>query len=152
MLNRFLAGILHPLIHTGYGCEFGLLGMIAEGLAQTAVHGPTAPVVIHPSLRNLTTSNAPNIHGDVHALSIVARILADPSFSHTSIGLPPPEGEDSSALQRVLRMRGDALLAHVQAWPVDGADAGDVERKIEELFWMNALFLWRRRVGRAAHR
>ena len=32
MLSRFLAGFLHPLIHAGYGAEFGLFGMIAEGL------------------------------------------------------------------------------------------------------------------------
>ena len=31
MLNRFLAGVLHPMIHTGYGAEFNLLGMIVEG-------------------------------------------------------------------------------------------------------------------------
>jgi len=31
MLSRFLAGILHPLIHTGYGAEFNLPGMIVEG-------------------------------------------------------------------------------------------------------------------------
>ena len=31
MLNRFLAGLLHPIIHTGYGVEFGLRGILAEG-------------------------------------------------------------------------------------------------------------------------
>lgn len=31
MLVRFFSGVLHPLIHTGYGLEFGLPGMIAEG-------------------------------------------------------------------------------------------------------------------------
>lgn len=31
MLSRFIGGLLHPLIHTGYGAEFGLLGMSAEG-------------------------------------------------------------------------------------------------------------------------
>ena len=31
MVNRLLSGVLHPLIHTGYGAEFGLLGMFAEG-------------------------------------------------------------------------------------------------------------------------
>jgi len=31
MLARFLAGVLHPMIHTGYGTEFGLPGMVAEG-------------------------------------------------------------------------------------------------------------------------
>lgn len=32
MLARFFAGIFHPLIHTGYGLEFGLPGIIAEGM------------------------------------------------------------------------------------------------------------------------
>ena len=35
MTNRFLSGLLHPLIHTGYGAEFGLMGMFAEGLSSS---------------------------------------------------------------------------------------------------------------------
>jgi len=31
MLNRFLQGLLHPQIHTGFGVEFGLPGLVAEG-------------------------------------------------------------------------------------------------------------------------
>lgn len=31
MLGRFIGGALHPLIHTGYGFEFGLDGIVAEG-------------------------------------------------------------------------------------------------------------------------
>ncbi|EJF60831.1 hypothetical protein DICSQDRAFT_61817 [Dichomitus squalens LYAD-421 SS1] len=42
MTNRLFSGLLHPLIHTGYGAEFGLPGMFAEGLAETAVHRTTA--------------------------------------------------------------------------------------------------------------
>jgi hypothetical protein len=34
MLSRFLASALHPLIHTGYGFEFNLPGMVAEGKLQ----------------------------------------------------------------------------------------------------------------------
>lgn len=32
MLNRLLSGVLHPLIHVGYGIEFGSPGMCAEGI------------------------------------------------------------------------------------------------------------------------
>lgn len=32
MLSRFLGGFLHPLIHAGYGVEFGLPGLVAEGV------------------------------------------------------------------------------------------------------------------------
>jgi hypothetical protein len=31
MLSRFLAGLLHPMIHTGYGAEFSLPGLLVEG-------------------------------------------------------------------------------------------------------------------------
>jgi hypothetical protein len=31
MLNRLLAGLLHPFIHLIYGFEFGLPGQVAEG-------------------------------------------------------------------------------------------------------------------------
>ena len=36
MLSRFYARIYHPLIYVGYGLEFGLLGMVAEGAKQVA--------------------------------------------------------------------------------------------------------------------
>jgi hypothetical protein len=32
MLTRFCDGLLHPLIHAGYGVEFGLPGIFAEGV------------------------------------------------------------------------------------------------------------------------
>ncbi len=31
MLKRLLSGLVHPIIHTGYGLEFGLPGMTVEG-------------------------------------------------------------------------------------------------------------------------
>lgn len=37
MLSRFLSGILHPLIHTGYGAEFRLPGMVVEGINSLQV-------------------------------------------------------------------------------------------------------------------
>ncbi|EAW14773.1 questin oxidase family protein [Aspergillus clavatus NRRL 1] len=38
MLSRLFGGLLHPLIHLGFGIEFDQPAIIAEGLAQTAVH------------------------------------------------------------------------------------------------------------------
>ena len=73
MLDRFLSGLLHPIIHTGYGAEFRLPGMVVEGiylrvqesknttqlmtgLAQTAVHVPASTDLIPPSLFEETGS------------------------------------------------------------------------------------------------
>ncbi|POW14006.1 hypothetical protein PSTT_03363 [Puccinia striiformis] len=36
---RSFSGVLHPLIHWGYGLEYKINGIIVEGLAITAVHG-----------------------------------------------------------------------------------------------------------------
>jgi hypothetical protein len=33
MLNRLLAGLVHPFIHLAYGFELGLPGQVAEGLS-----------------------------------------------------------------------------------------------------------------------
>ncbi|GAA5919707.1 hypothetical protein JCM6882_008438 [Rhodosporidiobolus microsporus] len=40
MLLRAVSGAIHPLIHIGHGVEFGLDALVAEGLAQCAVHKP----------------------------------------------------------------------------------------------------------------
>lgn len=34
MLSRFMAGLLHPFIHAGYGVEFGMPGLVSEGTVQ----------------------------------------------------------------------------------------------------------------------
>ncbi|GAA5827331.1 hypothetical protein JCM11251_003768 [Rhodosporidiobolus azoricus] len=39
MLIRAVSGAIHPLIHIGHGVEFGIDALVAEGLAQCAVHG-----------------------------------------------------------------------------------------------------------------
>ena len=36
MLNRFLASIVHPMIYVGNGLEFGLLGLVAQGVSRTS--------------------------------------------------------------------------------------------------------------------
>ena len=38
MLVRMFGGILHPIIHLGFGIEFEQPAIIAEALAQAAVH------------------------------------------------------------------------------------------------------------------
>ncbi|CDO68531.1 hypothetical protein BN946_scf184998.g28 [Trametes cinnabarina] len=168
MANRFLAGQLHCLIHTGYGCEFGLLGQLSEGLAMTAVHPPVAPALTPPSilkyvsaatsdLRNAAVSavtslipslvldqvhriigqsNDTKTTGGPHALSIIGRVMRDDYWSYKAVGLPQPiKGEEDNSSQRLLHERGDELVELVKDWTVDGANAKEVESKIEELFW-----------------
>ncbi|KAG9310842.1 hypothetical protein JVU11DRAFT_8695 [Chiua virens] len=107
MLARFFSNLVHALIHVGYGLEFGLKGMVVEGLALTAVHevragrGTIPPSLFTPyspgsgieedvasrisSLALDDTAAPANIPlvsktGSVHAFDIVARILKDERF------------------------------------------------------------------------
>lgn len=38
IFHFFLPGLIHPLIHLGFGIEFNQPAIIAQGLAQAAVH------------------------------------------------------------------------------------------------------------------
>ncbi|KAG6907554.1 hypothetical protein DXG01_008436, partial [Tephrocybe rancida] len=98
MLNRFMDGIMHSMINVGNGLEFGVPGLVAEGLAWTAVHLKSASGVIPASLWksalpapvSLTSHLRNLVHGgngvstipqaNTHAFTILARILKDSRF------------------------------------------------------------------------
>lgn len=166
MLNRFLGGVIHPMIHTGYGVEFVIPGIIAEGssvyfasqditlkgyyagLAQAAVHPATNTVLIPPSifpndcipsvgkltslvdavkLEDTTVSSR-----STQALTILARIMRDPNMQMQ-------EAADEQQMFAFLESRGEALFKYADSWTLDTSDPKVVQRKIEELQWMNVL-------------
>ncbi|CDO68532.1 hypothetical protein BN946_scf184998.g29 [Trametes cinnabarina] len=146
MLLRFYGALVHPMIHAGCGLEFGLKGLVAEGLAQAATHAdggkklvpdmlflrekePNSPSVsrlsaLLPSLslrRRYTGGERTASHGErksgVHAFSILARISADPRFSAENVRLPAPEGV--SPFDRVNDTVGEALAELAAEWAAD---------------------------------
>lgn len=164
MLYRFVDGVLHPLIHCGYGVEFGLKGMLAEGLSLAAMHNTHIPGFLPPSMfvaqpndgigavmnsfaslvldsqSSAMPLKAPSGQ-DTHALSILARVLKDPSLAS--------KGPLDFARQYpdTLVAHGDRIREHVQKWTVDLSKPGEIERKMEECIWtssvMYALGGWR---------
>ncbi|KAJ3782053.1 hypothetical protein GGU10DRAFT_378952 [Lentinula aff. detonsa] len=139
MLCRFLASILHPMIHFGYGAEFGLPGMLSEGLAQTAIHDLNLAPFIPESLFTLVL-NAPNSPtantSPVHAFTVVARILADPQFKIPGIHF-------FETYHKLLDQHATALLEYANQWTVDvqtlASDPSEIDRKVEELQWTNTI-------------
>ncbi|KAG0379690.1 hypothetical protein BGX24_012140 [Mortierella sp. AD032] len=58
VLGRTFSGAFHPLIHLGYGIDFGIDAIVAEGLAMMAVTSKMmAPFVVAPAtmIENVTT-------------------------------------------------------------------------------------------------
>ncbi|THU98566.1 hypothetical protein K435DRAFT_777442 [Dendrothele bispora CBS 962.96] len=154
MLSRFVDGLVHPMIHVGYGTELGLPGMVIEGLAQTAVHKPSTSPVMPPSIfttkpvpstvSGLTsrlhslTFKMPSANGDsdsdgTHAFTILARILKDPELKIRE------ESSEGGGFDHVMKKHAETLFKHAMDWDVDTSDPKKVERKIAELQWMNTL-------------
>ncbi|KAG7087842.1 hypothetical protein E1B28_013780 [Marasmius oreades] len=50
MLSRFVAALMHALIHVGYGAEFGLPGMFVQGLAMAAGSRSGSNQILPPAL------------------------------------------------------------------------------------------------------
>jgi hypothetical protein len=156
MLSRFIDGVLHPLIQCGHGLEFGLEGMLVEGLSLTAMHDVFIPSFLPPSLFVAQPSDsigamvnnfaslvldsqssamplkAPSGQ-DTHAFSILARVLKDPSFtSKAPFNLNRQYAE-------TLVAHGYKICEHVQKWTVDLSKPGEIERKMEECIWTSSV-------------
>jgi len=159
MLTRFFAGLLHPLIHTGLGIEFGLPGTLAEGtdipsrychlfivkiplgLAQTAVHSALSQSTgIIPSSWFLQDENelasrfaqgvhVENVKTGTHAFTILGRILADPRLE-----VEIPKDELMTYIY-TLAKTGDVVRDYVDQWNL----TGDLLKNLEELLWTNVL-------------
>ncbi|KAF9446677.1 hypothetical protein P691DRAFT_794239 [Macrolepiota fuliginosa MF-IS2] len=158
MLSRFWAGLVHPMIHVGYGAEFELPGLVAEGLAQACIHPPDVSQLFPPSFfesiylipvprtsdmlatkatRKLAqvaahlgyNSSLSREGDDVHALTILARVLADPRLTF------PTNLREHYILQNTVADHGDLIRDYASQWTIDIQKPGELERKIEELAW-----------------
>ncbi|EIN04883.1 hypothetical protein PUNSTDRAFT_75682 [Punctularia strigosozonata HHB-11173 SS5] len=159
MLDRFVAGVIHPLIHVGYGVEFGIPGILAEGLAQTCAHPALSTVLMvehlfpqedhkdHSELASATSllssviissstmpENPPSVPASgPHALTILARVLKDDLFSPRR----PHNTEQSFTAVLEDRERVEKIIQYADEW-LSGTP-GNVEQKFEELAWMNVV-------------
>ncbi|KAK0199704.1 hypothetical protein DFS33DRAFT_185392 [Desarmillaria ectypa] len=146
MVNRLMASLIHPMIHTGYGLEFGLPGIIVEGLAQTAVHQDTLQNMLPYSAltsvaaldahaekaTSLETPHLPNGKKGTHAFDVLARVLKDDT-------LTIPLGDDENAMGNTIIANGETLFRYTNQWTLHLSDPKELRRKIEELQWMNTI-------------
>ncbi|KZT67501.1 hypothetical protein DAEQUDRAFT_387282 [Daedalea quercina L-15889] len=160
MLNRLHSRLFHPMIHLGYGLEFGLPGLVAEGLAQTAVHPLEVLYYFPPALyQNVvpdsvhstsaqerislskSSANSAARRDCPSIFTILARVQADDSLSPSSLCLSsqvdPTRGFDYYC--QVGGLSCEALASHAQDWEVNPGDTQAVTHAIEELSFLNAL-------------
>ncbi|EIW74781.1 hypothetical protein CONPUDRAFT_85591 [Coniophora puteana RWD-64-598 SS2] len=153
MLARSLVGALHSPIHIGYGLEFGIPGLVVEGLAMasvdivfnkdmldpifslvpktTSVQGVTQKVA---SLAVNGSNGAANGHsGGTTAFDVIARILKDDTLIGRKFEIP------IQGIRDTFEQHGDRIREHADKWTIDLSKPGELERKMEELQWLNVI-------------
>ena len=76
MLVRMFGGILHPIIHLGFGVEFEQPAIIAEALAQAAVHDNWEASHLLES-EKLASAARSSPHPDITIVKLLEQIYSD---------------------------------------------------------------------------
>ncbi|EGG06241.1 uncharacterized protein MELLADRAFT_87395 [Melampsora larici-populina 98AG31] len=163
MLNRSLGGVYHPMIHWGYGLEFSIDGVVAEGLAIAAVHSTELSKLQFNHLIKISQevssvigddnpNNKPNFQATVQqlrlhevasrarrasegltAFEILNRVANDPQ-------LEPPQNRPSdpiASLADTCEKKSDKMLHWTDQWHFQPElHWNEIVSKTEELCWL----------------
>ncbi|KAH9841517.1 uncharacterized protein C8Q71DRAFT_700804 [Rhodofomes roseus] len=149
VLLRFIGGAVHPIIQTGYGVEFGSDAMVAQGLAQTAVHQPFVPDIFDlntPKGTNEATSSASSGHRQPYRGRSLLAILREAYDSKTMEPVMPydPDAPLRVRIQDALKTPGRVgeIKRFAAQWQVDTSRGQEaLDEKVEELLWATTLLL-----------
>ncbi|KAF8310000.1 hypothetical protein DL93DRAFT_2062450 [Clavulina sp. PMI_390] len=133
MLARFYGGVLHPMIHSGY-VEFGMPGMLAEGLSVACITNPQLAIMMPPEFFH-ASSETDSTPGQ-HSFDIVAEMLQDDRLKPHKIR----KLNSSRPFEESMDNVGAIVREYASKWvvPADG-DKRTLQSKIEELQWLSAI-------------
>lgn len=138
MIARFVGGVLHPLIHTGYGIEFELDGLVAEGLAMTALTEKR----FAPLLRTSNKRRNGFASAEAGGLSLFGVLEAMAADSALAPGTAAKHSSDNKVGNVTTSSTSrDRINHHVDAWSLSEKDGDKWEAKFEELAWLNTLLI-----------
>ncbi|EJU04191.1 hypothetical protein DACRYDRAFT_20805 [Dacryopinax primogenitus] len=98
MLARFSSGAYHPLIQCGYGFEFQDALIVAEGLAQAAIHPASAAPVLQEPLCPPVSPNSNQVHNGTRQPAYGKSVLSILRAVYDSDKLIPVMPYDPDAL------------------------------------------------------
>ncbi|KAG9008386.1 hypothetical protein FRB94_013308 [Tulasnella sp. JGI-2019a] len=102
MLDRFVGGLLHPLIHAGHGAEFNVDGMLAEGLALAAVTNSNTKELYPPDFFEFDTLGATPTSAMSAGSSMVSRLANLALGGSNTPSTPAAAATDSSKFTSAL--------------------------------------------------
>jgi len=143
-----MGGVYHPFIHIGYGLEFSVDPIVAEGLSMAAVTKPTIkPLLFDPPSSSPLTSAMDAAMGTIttltstlgltpsprtaakhpSAISIIDAVYSDSSLD----GLV--RWEEENKIQAMIEKASEKIKEYVKKWIIDAGSKDDVVSKTKEL-------------------
>ena len=119
-------GFLHPIIHLGFGIEFGDPTIVVEGIAQTAIHANEVAI----PLQKAEASSKGQVSRSM--FDLIQDVMSDPSIRNA-----PAWGDGSIIEDDFLLEAPERLTTLAGAWKVD---LSEFEEKVAEMINVNAYF------------
>ncbi|KAK4687208.1 hypothetical protein P7C73_g2910, partial [Tremellales sp. Uapishka_1] len=139
MMIRLVAGVIHPFIHVGFGLEFGDKIVLAEGLAEAAVHSPDLEAALFPDdWPQATLPNHPN-EPSKSLLDIYTEFSTLPSLAP---GPYDPDALINTRLKDALKDgKADETRRLVSLWSLEDVDleGQGLQKKLEEIAILTTL-------------
>lgn len=116
------SGFLHPMIHLGFGIEFEQPAIVAEALAQAALHDSyLEPYLLKSEEAARNTKDGPS----TSMVELIEQVRADAKLSGSA------HWEDGNKLRDgVLQRASREMISYASRWK---ADADELERKTAEM-------------------
>ncbi|PPJ56000.1 hypothetical protein CBER1_03425 [Cercospora berteroae] len=128
-LARHFAGVVHPIIHLGFGVEFEAPGVIAEALAQAAIHDNRHCDAI---ARILLSTDALVKSGSSSSCSSIAKLIDEIRNDEKLRDAVRPSDMNPLLMGTIGRANDHmaSIAAKFQVLP----DSADIERKTAEMY------------------
>ncbi|KAF2267272.1 hypothetical protein CC78DRAFT_531046 [Lojkania enalia] len=126
MLCRMFAGFLHPIIHLGFGVEFEQPAIIAEALAQAAVHDAWMMPLFLGCEKMVKEKNPNRTPSTKSVVEILDEIRADKKLSEA-----PQWGDGNKIRDGLLKRVPDDMIKYASQYIV--ADEKELEEKTAEM-------------------
>ncbi|KAJ6539818.1 hypothetical protein DFH09DRAFT_1323368 [Mycena vulgaris] len=132
MLNRLLAGVMHPLIYVGFGLDFSLPGLVAEGTHFSIPYGKEALSNEDPNRTRTSRCAQSGVVGAVTATHV----------RHVDHALGPSHHGFNNlvaSFDEVHSKFGEDIKHYAAEWIVEGVNPKEVAKKVEELTFLNVM-------------
>lgn len=139
MIDRLMGGVLHPIIHLGFGAEYGIKQQLAEGLAYTAIHDSMHSSAFSNELFATADPYARGLSGLSNVtkerppfLSLLADILADKRLTPEALDLPFEDKPGGDTFFTLIKAGAGKVVGElVNKW-YDSWTAGMNEEELED--------------------